>query len=345
MKLAVVNTVSPFVSGGAEHLADSLVIKLREFGHEAALIRVLFLDNPLEAIPRTILAARLTRIPNVDRIICLKFPAFYIPHPNKILWILHQYRGAYELWDTKFKTLPPDATGQRIRDIVRSADNEYLHEARKIYTSHEVTARRLLGWNGIPAEPMLCPHGDVTRYHCAGYSDTIVAFGRLAWMKRQHLAVEAMVHTKTAVKLHVAGPSEDSQLTRRIQTFISENRLEEKVCFEPRFITEDEKVDALSRSLAAVYIPFEEDTHGYVTLEAFLSQKPCVTCPDSGGVTTAVKPGLTGCVADPDPRAIAEAFDELYSNRPLTQRMGENAWHYARELPDKWDQVIARLTS
>jgi glycosyltransferase involved in cell wall biosynthesis len=345
MKLAVVNTVSPFISGGAEHIADSLVAKLGEYGHEAALVRVFFLDNPLEAIPRTILAARLMRIPNVERIICLKFPAFYIPHPNKILWILHQYRGAYELWNTDFKSLPLDATGQRIRDIVRSADKEFLLEARKIYTNHEVTAKRLLDWNGILAEPMLCPHGDAGRYHCAGYSDTIVAFGRLTWMKRQHLAVEAMAHTKTDVKLHVAGPSEDIRLTQRIQSFIRQNHLEEKVRFEPWFITEEEKVEALARALAAVCIPFEEDSYGYVTLEAFLSRKPCVTCPDAGGVTTAVRPGLTGYIADPDPRALADAFDQLHSNRALTQRMGENAWQYARDLPAKWDSVIARLTS
>ncbi len=345
MKLAVVNNVSPFISGGAEHLADCLVERLREYGHEAALVKVFFLDRPLEAIPRTILAARLTRIPNADRIICLKFPTFYIPHPDKILWVLHQYRGAYDLWNTEFKSLPLDETGERIREAVRSADNEYLREARRIYTSHEVTAKRLLLWNGIVAEPMLCPHGDASRYRCDGYNDTIVALGRLSWIKRQDLAVEAMAHTKTAVKLYVAGQSDDERLTEHIRAIIRGNRLEEKVSFDPRFITEEEKIDTLARALAAVSIPFEEDSHGYVTVEAFFSRKPCVTCPDAGGVATAVKSGVTGYIADPEPRAIAEAFDELYSKRALTQRMGENGWQYARELPDKWDHVLETLTS
>jgi glycosyltransferase involved in cell wall biosynthesis len=258
---------------------------------------------------------------------------------------LHQYRGAYELWNTEFKSLPLNKEGERVRAAIHAADNEYLREARRIYASHEATARRLLIWNGIVAEPMLCPHGDLSRYRCDGYNDTIVALGRLSWIKRPHLAVEAMAHTKTAVRLHVAGQADDERLTERIQAVIRQNKLEEKVRFEPRFISEQEKIDTLARALAAVSIPFEEDSHGYVTVEAFMSRKPCVTCTDSGGVTTAVRSALTGYVAEPEPPAIAEAFDRLYSDRRLTQRMGENGWQYARGLADKWDHVLRTLTS
>ena len=34
----------------------------------------------------------------VDRLIGLKFPAYLIPHPRKVIWLLHQHRQAYDLW-------------------------------------------------------------------------------------------------------------------------------------------------------------------------------------------------------------------------------------------------------
>ena len=38
------------------------------------------------------------RLYNVDRTIALKFPAYLIPHTEKTLWLLHQFRQAYDLY-------------------------------------------------------------------------------------------------------------------------------------------------------------------------------------------------------------------------------------------------------
>lgn len=345
MKVAVVNHAWPFLHGGAEHLASELTAKLREFGHEAVLLKLPFVQTPHAALARSILAARLLRIPISGRIICLRFPTYFIPHEDKVLWLLHQYRGAYELWNTPFKSLPVNEEGRQIRQIIRRADDEALREVRKIYTNHETTADRLRRYNGILAEPLTCPFGDSSRFHCAGYGDTIAALGRISRVKRQALAVEAMAYTRTPVKLHVAGFSEEAELTESIHALIRARKLEEKVTFEPRFISEEEKTALLARCLAAVYVPFDEDAVGYVTAEAFFSQKACVTCHDSGGVTFAVRSGLNGFVVEPDPRAIAEAFDRLYSDRALARRLGENACQWALSIPNSWEHVIGKLLS
>ena len=47
MKLLVANNATPFVRGGAELLADRLVLELRRAGHEAEVLRL-----PLWATPR-----------------------------------------------------------------------------------------------------------------------------------------------------------------------------------------------------------------------------------------------------------------------------------------------------
>ena len=52
------------------------------------------------------LAARLIKLTSIDRVIALKFPAYYVEHDNKVLWLLHQFRQAYDLWGTTFQDIP-----------------------------------------------------------------------------------------------------------------------------------------------------------------------------------------------------------------------------------------------
>ncbi|GAA3324515.1 hypothetical protein GCM10020331_052690 [Ectobacillus funiculus] len=54
---------------------------------------------------------------------------------------------------------------------------------------------------------------------------------------------------------------------------IKQNRVENKVTFLNRWISEEEKVKFIANSLACIYIPFDEDSYGYPTLEAFSCQK------------------------------------------------------------------------
>ena len=45
-----------------------------------------------------------------------------------------------------------------------------------------------------------------------------------------------------------------------------------------------------------VYLPFGEDSYGYVTLEAFHARKPVVTLSDSGGTLELVRDRRNGLV-------------------------------------------------
>ena len=98
MRVVVANVQTPFVRGGAEMLADSLLAALGEAGHSAELVRFPFKWYPTERIGEAMLAARLMELDewvggSIDRLIGLKFPAYLIRHPEKVLWLLHQYRG------------------------------------------------------------------------------------------------------------------------------------------------------------------------------------------------------------------------------------------------------------
>ena len=96
MKLLVVNNAAPFVRGGAELLADRLVVELRVAGHEAELVRLPLGTTPDSVLDGLIAAATLEAV-NVDRVIGLKFPAYLLPHDDVVIWLVHQFRQVYDL--------------------------------------------------------------------------------------------------------------------------------------------------------------------------------------------------------------------------------------------------------
>ena len=93
---------------------------------------------------------------------------------------------------------------------------------------------------------------------------------------------------------------------------------------------------------AAYYAPLNED-YGYVTVEAFLSRKPVLTTSDAGGPLEFVSDAETGLVSAPEPGALADAMDRLWSAPTARLReMGEAGHARVRDI--NWDHVIDRLT-
>jgi glycosyltransferase involved in cell wall biosynthesis len=344
MRIVVLNNAAPFIRGGAEHLAEALTLKCREFGHDSALIRIPFRWEPPDAILEQILACRLFRIPNADLVVAFKFPAYFVPHPNKVLWIVHQFRQAYDFWGTEFQCLPDDDGGLRIRDSIRASDNSFLPEARKIFVNSEVTAKRLKHFNGLDATVLYPPLLTESQFRCDGYGDYIFAPGRINSTKRQLLLVESMVHCRSGVRLVVAGSTESPKDSADIENFITKHRLRDRVTFIDRFISESEKAEWFSRCLGTAYLPYDEDSYGYVTIESYLGAKPVITCTDSGGTHLLVKDGITGYAARPEPKALAEAMDCWFLDRASARRMGEAGCDLVRSLRIDWNHVIASLT-
>jgi glycosyltransferase involved in cell wall biosynthesis len=237
MKVAVVNNAVPFISGGAEHVAGALTTKLREYGHQALLVRIPFRSEPPSKILEHMLACRLMRLPGIDRVVAMKFPAFYVPHEDKVLWLLHQFRQAYDLWGTTLQGLPDSDEGQEIRECILRADNAYLAEAKKIFTNSAVTSGRLKKFNGLDSEVLLPPLLNEKQFRCEEYGNYIFAPGRINEAKRQRLLVESMEHCRSGVKLVLAGKPEGREDGDTIKTIIRTKGLEDRVEFVDRFIT------------------------------------------------------------------------------------------------------------
>ena len=104
--------------------------------------------------------------------------------------------------------------------------------------------------------------------------------------------------------------------------------------------TGDELIKLYADALAVMYAPFDED-YGYVTLEAFLSEKPVITATDSGGTLEFVVDGENGYVCPPDPEALGRAAARFAADKQLAARLGRAGSARARSIT--WDGVVEQL--
>ena len=120
MRILIATIKVPFIRGGAELHAENLRLALEAHGHDVDTVAVPFRWSPPEQILDGMLACRMLDMTEtaqgpVDLMIALRFPAYYMRHPNKVVWLLHQYRSAYELWDHPQVDLGFWPAGQLVR--------------------------------------------------------------------------------------------------------------------------------------------------------------------------------------------------------------------------------------
>ena len=345
MRVAVATVQIPFIRGGAEALAEGLCDALRNAGHAAEIVSVPFKWYPPASIPQQVLACRLLDLTEsmgtrIDRLIGLKFPAYLIAHPDKVLWLLHQHRGAYDLWEQHWGDLYGQPGGEEARDVIRSADTRLIAQARRVYAISPNVAGRLRQFNGIEAEPLYHPPPLAGRYHRAPAGDYLLMPSRLNGVKRQDLVVEAMGLTRQPVRVVFMGAADDAAWAYGVMA-----RAEAIAPGRAAWlgaVTDERKVELLSAALAVLVPPLDED-YGYVTLEAMLSAAAVITCMDSGGPVAFVEHGQTGLVCEPDPAALAGAMDALWADRPRALAMGQAGLDRYQALGLSWDHVVQCL--
>ncbi|WP_210495400.1 glycosyltransferase family 4 protein [Patulibacter sp. SYSU D01012] len=342
MRVAIATAQVPFVRGGAEVLAEGLLGALREHGAQVELVGLPFRWHPPDRLLDHLLAARLWRLDEADRVIGLKFPAYLVPHPDKVLWLVHQHRAAYDLWGDPAGGLPDTAQGRAVRDAVRRADDAWLPEARRVHTISPVVSDRLRRFNGIASTPLLPPLAAPGAFRAGSYGDYVFAPSRISSAKRQVLLVEAMRHVRAPVRLVLAGPAATTVELETLRAAVHRHGVADRVTLLPRWIPEPEKVELLAGALAVAFVPRDED-YGYVTLEAAAAGRATITSTDAGGPTLFVRDGETGLVRPPEPRALAAAIDALASDRREAARLGANAHDQLAALDLRWDRVAAEL--
>jgi glycosyltransferase involved in cell wall biosynthesis len=327
------------MSGGADYHIKGVIDQLKMAGHEVESLRLPFRFSPekdIETLMEFSKTLDFNRINGVaiDKVISLQFPAYGVQHDNHTVWVMHQHRAVYELYEQQV------ASGgvRQLKEKVQQFDNEVLSQSHKLYANSERVAARLLEYNQLRAEALYHPPYNADLFFNEDDYGYIFCPSRLEQLKRQDLLINALKYCKTPVKAIIAG---DGGQREQYQLLIDKNDLGDRVRLIGKF-TESQKLAYYARALAVFFAPYDED-YGYISLEAMLSAKAVITCKDSGGPLEFINHNENGFVLDPDPEQIAEVLDKLYNDRALAKAMGMEGRDRYFKKNISWSNVVEKL--
>lgn len=321
------------VEGGAERFFDGLHRSLTQRGLDAELLAIPSDESTFEAIEETYLRCYDFDAHEFDGVISTKAPTYLVRHPNHVCYLVHTVRVFYDMFETTFPSAGEDLRTQRA--LVHRLDSLALSPPRtkRVFAIGREVADRLSRENGIEASVLHPPTG-LEDLRCGRFDDYIFLPGRLHRWKRVGLAIDAIRRTRRSLRLVIAGTGPDEPMLR------ARAAGDQRVEFLGK-VPDAELIDRYANALAVVFVPVRED-YGYVTVEAYRSGKPVVTCHDSGEAARLVEHERTGLVVAPNAGALASAFERLYDDPALAQALGATA--SARERTMQWSNVVATLS-
>jgi glycosyltransferase involved in cell wall biosynthesis len=341
MRIAVCRPQVPFAYGGAEIFTDSLAGELRARGHDADVVTVPFKWYPGASVLTQAFLWRMLDLDEadgrkIDMVVATKFPSYVVRHAEKRVWLVHQFRQAYELDRTDLGQFGESPEDRALRRSVQRLDRVALGEATRLFATSRNVAERLERSTGLGAEVLPHPPQGLG-YRCEGYGDFVLSASRLDRSKRIDLLLEAAA-LDPALRVVVVsdGPDRD-----RLEGIARDHHLNGRVEFRGR-VTAEELAELYARCLAVYYAPVDED-FGMGPYESFLSEKPVITTTDAGGPLEVVADLRTGLVVAPEAAGIARAAAWLREHLAEAASFGRAGKALADEVT--WDRAIARLLS
>lgn len=315
--------------GGAERFYTGLKDALSREGMATHLLEIYNDERDFEHIQKSYLRFYDLKLDAYDGIVSAKAPSFVARHDNHVCYLMHTMRVFYDMFESTF----PHPTQENLeqRRLVHALDTAALQLPRRLFAIGEEVAERLERFNGLRAEVLRHP-SSMAGLHEGGFEYFLLP-GRLHRWKRAQLAIEAMRFVTAPIDLIVAGTGEDEGEFRRAASG------NPRVHFLGR-VSDSRLSDLYANALAVLFTPKSEDL-GLVTLEAFQSGKPVITCTDSGEPARIVKDGVSGFVCHPDPEHIGSAMEHLARNPARAREMGRAGQSAVGDIA--WEHVAATL--
>jgi glycosyltransferase involved in cell wall biosynthesis len=341
--IAVCAAQVPFFKGGAEAHVNGLVKKLREKGYETEIVNIPYKWYPREQLLKSIQIWRMLDLTEsngkkIDMVISTKFPSYFVKHPMKVLWLIHQYRQIYDLFDTPYSGFNPNKKKDRkFRDMIQKMDSKALKSYDRIYTNSKNTGKRLKKFNDIDSVPLYHPPSLDGRYFCSGYGDYVLSVGRLDKLKRVNILLKALKHCDKKMKCKIAGTGPEMDHLKKLAEDLEVSERTEFL----GYVIDDQLLKLYAECSLVYFAPRDED-YGYITLEAFLSKKPVITALDSGGPLEFVEDQKNGIICDPsDEKKLAEGMEELFFDKSKCENFGKNGYDRVKDI--SWEKVVRTL--
>jgi glycosyltransferase involved in cell wall biosynthesis len=314
MKIAIIGAgAKSGEKGGAENFYKGLVSALNQLNVSAELICPISDESNFKTIKETYLRFYDLDLSRYDGVISTKAPAYIIRHPNHICYLQHTMRVFYDMFDIEFSVKSEDLVYQRkFIQVLDTAALQYPR-TRKIFVIGNEVKNRLLKYNNL--ESTVLYQGLLDDNFKEGAFNHVFMPGRLHRWKRVDLVIKAMRYVKSPVNLLISGIGEDEGEFKKLA------KGDSRINFLGR-VTNEELELLYSNALCVPFVPIHED-FGLVTIEAFKSGKPVITCIDSGEPTYFVRNNENGFVCNPDMKDIADKIDYLYQHPHIAKEMGK----------------------
>ncbi|MGL5258289.1 MAG: glycosyltransferase family 4 protein [Proteocatella sp.] len=342
-KIVICAAQVPFVRGGAELLVEELHKNLISRGYDTEIVQLPYKWYPREQILNSILAWKFLDLTEsngskIDLVIPTKFPSYAINHPNKVVWLMHQFRQIYDQYGTKYSDFnPTNSFDNQIRNSIIGIDNKVLSKTKKIFTISNNTTNRLGNFNGINAETLYHPPKHVGKYYSDKYENYILSVGRLESVKRIDLLIKSLKYCDKNITIVIGGKGPYEEELKKLT---KEEGVSDRVKFLG-FLEDKQMLELYANAMGVFFAPFDED-YGYITLEAFLSKKPVITTIDAGGPLEFVKDNESGFICDVSEEKIGEKIQFLYNNKSVCKEFGNIGYNTVKDI--SWDNVIDKLT-
>jgi glycosyltransferase involved in cell wall biosynthesis len=316
--------------GGAERLYQGMVKGFSDIGCQADLINVPADESTFEQIVLNYEYCKNLDLSGYDFVVSTKVPTYSVKHPNHVLLLVHTVR----VFDDMFSEVIPSPSREHFSQRAKIHELDFYAIGRikaRFAIGHEV-AKRLYRWRGLEAEVIHPPLG-FNEFHQGSNGEYFFLPGRLHTWKRVDLIINAIRQSSLPLRLLIAGTGEAEDDLKRLAN--GDPRIE----FLGR-ISDEKLVELYANALAVPFVPARED-YGYITLEAFASGKPVVTCADSGEPTFFVRNYETGLIAQPNPESLCRALEWIFLNPTHAAEMGRSGLRVVAEM--SWKKTAKRL--
>lgn len=380
MKIAVISpSPVPFTIGGIENLSWGLCESINRLPScQCELIKLPSRELGFWELIHNYYHFYHLDVSHFDMVICMKYPAWMVQHPNCVIYMAHCLRGLYDTYSNTKLALEVEGDHPDVQQILNYMENQPNPETLEPFFQMLFS---LESKKSIPEGFLIFP-GPLIR-KIIHYMD------RFAFIKNQTKKVFAIsetvkqrweyfpnradvevVYPPTTVKQHLTGayryifvvsrldkPKRIDMLIRAmhyvnsdIRLYIAgtgpmEKQLKELAMGDDRieflgYVRDEEISGWYADSLVVPYFPYDED-YGLITIEAMLHKKPVITTVDAGGPTEFVVNGETGYITSFGEREIAARIDYLAAHPEEAKRMGEQAYNRVKDIT--WEEAVHRL--
>jgi glycosyltransferase involved in cell wall biosynthesis len=327
MRVLIATASPPFAPSDNVNLLKGLHRGLIANGHEADTVELPFtpdcarLDQQIVALRCLDLSAAGGSA--VDRLITIGYPAYAIPHPNKVAWLTARSSEGCAPWSQTPVRAAYSSSEQDKRLDVERADTGFLRECRRVFVSSRALEPVLSRVHALSAAGVLYPPPPWTPPEPGGSTgDYFVCSSDGVALDDLRLVIEALRGVSGRFKLILLGRFAEaraaaihvlikaSRMTHRVELLNANNSVHE--------------VDMISNSRALILAARDESVCRQHVLMAMYARKASIALDWVGAPLELLRDGDNALVSAGRQPDITRAMQKLVTPE-LAIRLGHNA--------------------